>query len=248
MQRQSVIQRGFTLIEMVIAILIVAMITGAALPMVNRLTNVNQKAAAQKIVGNIKYLYDRAVLERVYIRLVFDLDQNIYWSESTKDPFFLTQTPLTVEEGAVVIEEEEEEEEEEQELGDLLSLDMDTAKWQGWADFAEKFRQKKAEFSTYKTELSSRTTLPAGVRIWKVQTSGVEEAVDNGQIFVHFFPNGFMERTAIWVAMEDELEDETLYADEREIYTILTEPLTGRSTIYDTLEEMPEELEDEEAF
>ncbi len=239
---------GVTLLEIIVAVVIVAAVMSAAVPTLNSVSGVHMKTTSQKIAGNIKYLYDRAILERLYIRLVLDLDQHIYWSESTKDPFFLSQKPLTVEEGAIVVEEEEEDEEDENWMrnNNILFDDPGNYKWQGWTEFANKFRKKKAVFSSYKTELSNRTDLPPHVRFYQVDTESVEEPVSNGQIYIHFFPNGYVEKAVIWLVNSSDLEDEELLPEEMEIYSVLISPLTGRSTVYDYKVELAEDMMDEE--
>lgn len=239
---------GFTLIEITVSVFIFAMMVTVAIPTVNSMTNVHLKSSAKRLSGNIKYLYDRAILERIYIRLVIDLDQDAYWSESTKDPFFLSQKPLDVSEGMIVVEEEEEEEELEDDdfFRSTLLNDPSEMKWQGWGEFANKFRKKKAQFNTYKTELTTRTSLPKEATFYRVETQAISEPVTSGQVNIHFFPNGFVERSSIWLTRTDDFEDEELLPEEMSIYTILVKPLTGRSTIYDFGVELPEEQVDEE--
>lgn len=245
--------RAFTLLEVITAIIVVGLMMGVTIPTVNSITNVKQRSAAQQVAGNIKHLYDRAILERIYIRLVIDLEQDAYWSESTKDPVFLALKPLDVDRGGIIIRDEEDEkkqeEEEEKMIGQDSSIlfdDPNNYKWQGWTEFANKFRKKRPQFSTYKTELTNRTALPDGVQFYKVMTEGVAKPVEAGQIFIHFFPNGFVERSALYLVKTSDLEDEELYPEDYEIYTVMVEPLTGRSAIYDTLVDLPQEREDEE--
>ncbi len=247
-RRRPCNKAGFTLIEMIISLLIVAILMGASIPLVNSMANVYQKTAAQKMAGNIKFLYDRAILERIYIRLVIDLDSGQYWAESTKDPFFLSQKPLTVEEGAIVIEEDDDEEEEDQPLFDneILFDDPENYKWQGWSDFANKFKKKKAAFSTYQTDLSKRTSLPKEVKFFGVHTESVDEAVTTGKVNIHLFPNGNCERAVIWLVKTSDLEDIDLTPMDYEIYSIMVQSLTGRSSITDSQVDLPEEQLDEE--
>lgn len=247
-------QRGFTLIEIMISVFIFAMMVSIAVPTINNLTDAKMKSAAQKLSGNLKYLYDRAILERIYIRLIIDLDTDTYWTESTKDPFFLQQKPQSVEEGAVVIEDEEDEEEDELARNFEESAFFDTEigseemKWGGWAAFAEKYKKRKAVFGTYRTELAKKTQLPSQIQFYQIDTPAVEEPVKAGQIYIHFFPNGFVEKSSIWLAKKSELEDEDLGPEDYDIYSILVKPLTGRSVIYDYGVPLPEDLLDEEEW
>lgn len=241
--------RGFTLFEIIVSVVVIAILMATVVPMVSALTGTYQRTASLKLAGNIKYLYDRAILERLYIRLVFDLDNNTYWSESTRDPFFLSLKPLDVEDGAVVIKEDEEEEEEFDPFGqDVLFDDPENYKWQGWTDFANKFRKKKAAFSTYRTELTTKTEIPEQVKLYRVDTQAVEEPIYSGQIYIHFFPNGYVEKAVIWLADASDYEDEEIPAEEIEVFSVVVEPLTGRSLILDERLELPEDMEDEESW
>jgi len=233
-----------------ISTFIFAMMIGVAVPTVNSLTNVHLKSSAQKLNGNLKYLFDRSILDRIYIRLVIDLDSGTYWSESTKDPFFLQQKPQSDEQGMVIIEDEEDEEEDQLsknfEESAFFNEGSEEMKWGGWADFSAKFKKKKAVFSTYKTELSTKTELPQEVVFYRIETQAIAEPVTAGKVFIHFFPNGYVEKSAIWLARADEIEDEELLPEDLEVYSIILEPLTGRSVIYDYGVELPEDLEDVE--
>jgi len=237
--------RGFTLLETVVAVLIMSIATSIAIPLVNNLTGVHLKTASQKMAGNVKYLFDRAILEGLYIRLVIDFSQNVYWSESTKDRFFLSQKPLDVKDGLVVVEEEDDEKDPFEDH-DILFDNPENYKWQGWGDFADKFRKKKAQFGTYATELSSRTELPKGVAFFRVETESISGSASDGQVYIHFFPNGYVEKSAIHLANASDLENPDLLPEEIESYTVEINPLNGRSVIYNFFKELVEDSEDVE--
>ena len=241
--------RGFTLLELLVTVAIVAIVTGTTIPMISSATNVNTKSSAQELSGHIKYLFDRAILERLYIRLVIDFEQRAYWAESTKDPVFLSQKPMTVEEGAVVIEKEEERDKDKQLFEDkVLSDDPTNYKWQGWGDFADKFRKKKPAFTTYATDLSKRALLSRDVKFYSVASANYDKTVTTGQVWIHFFPNGYVERAAIALVPASDLEDPELMPQDMNIYSVVTDPLTGRGTISEGLVELKEDPDDEQPF
>ncbi len=263
MVRKGTNRRGFTLIEMVVAVFIVAMIFAISIPTINNMTRVHMRTAANKLAGNLKYLYDRAVLEKVYIRLVFDLDEGVYYPESTPDRFFLRKDPLDVEEGiAVTPEEELEEEEEEDSIFDRLFSDNllginpepdeedeefgPSTNWSGWNDFAKRFKKKKAEFGGYQSELSKKEKLPEGVAIYRMYTPGLKEPVEHGKVYMHFFPHGYVEQAVIYLVEEDDLEAES--EDDMGIWSLVVHPLTGLATIYNEKVEIPEPVMDEEEW
>lgn len=249
MKRAAKRSRGFTLLELLVATAIMAIVTATVVPMISSITNVNTKAAAQELSGHIKYLFDRAILDRLYIRLVIDLETRSYWAESTKDPVFLSQKPLTVEEGAVVIEKEEDSDKNKQLFEDkVLFEDPANYKWQGWGEFADKFRKKKPAFATYATDLSKKARLPSDVRVYSVQSANYDKPVTSGQVWIHFFPNGYVERAAVALVPSADFDDPDLSPAEMNIYSVVTDPLTGRALIREGLVELKEDPDDEQPF
>lgn len=232
--------------EMIAVIFIIAVLVSVSVPALNSVTNVHLKNATYLFAGNVKYLYDQAILERQYVRLVIDVDKGVYWAEMTKDPVYLTRKPLDVESGAVVIEEEEDEEEIERLKQMVLFQPEEDYQWGGWAEFAEKFAKRKPTFSQYVTDLSRQTRLPESVAIYKVQTESVSEDVTKGQVFIHIFPNGYVEKSSVQFVRKSHLEDFDRFPSEYDIFTVQVEPLTGRATIFNEAVEMPEDRFDEE--
>ena len=258
---------GFTLLEMIIAVTILALVFSISVPALNSITRVELRAAADKLAGNVKYLYDRAVLEKIYVRLVFDLDTGTYYPESTADRFYLKKDPLEVENGAVVNSEGTEgtdgteEEDTEPDIFDrLFGDDMTSAQsqststegdqiqnktWAGWSDYAAKFKRKKAHFGGYETELSKRENLPEGTAFYKMQTRGLKEPATVGKVYMHIFPTGYVEEAVIYLVDKDDLE---LPEDEMKIWTLKVDPLTGIVRVYDEKIDLPERIYDEDSF
>ena len=66
-------QRGLTLIEISIAIIIVAMLFSAAVMGIGSLTGAKAKGSAGELAGLIRSLYDSAALRGRTCRLVFEI-------------------------------------------------------------------------------------------------------------------------------------------------------------------------------
>ena len=49
------------------------------------------KKTSNKLASTIRYLYNKAAMEKLYIRLVLDLEEQSYWVEATSDPFVITR-------------------------------------------------------------------------------------------------------------------------------------------------------------
>jgi prepilin-type N-terminal cleavage/methylation domain-containing protein len=77
--------RGFTLLELSIVLLILAIAAGFVIP---RLRNTNSTAltsAAARLATTARYLYEEAALRRRPMRLNLDLDKHAYWVTVLKD-------------------------------------------------------------------------------------------------------------------------------------------------------------------
>ncbi|UWZ78519.1 pilus assembly FimT family protein [Geoalkalibacter halelectricus] len=68
--------RGFTLIELGIVVLILALMSVMTVPLLGRVGDADLKSAGRKLAGTVKYLYNEAALQGLTHRLTFDLDAN----------------------------------------------------------------------------------------------------------------------------------------------------------------------------
>ncbi|SDM67349.1 general secretion pathway protein H [Geoalkalibacter ferrihydriticus] len=66
--------RGFTLIELGIVVLILALMSVLTVPLLGRVGDAELKSAGRKIAGTVKYLYNEAALQGLTHRMTFDLD------------------------------------------------------------------------------------------------------------------------------------------------------------------------------
>jgi Tfp pilus assembly protein FimT len=72
-------QKGFTLVEGVIAVFILIIVTALAIPSFQRYaTNGNLRAAAREIVSDFSRLKQRAISENIKFSIQFDVAQNNY--------------------------------------------------------------------------------------------------------------------------------------------------------------------------
>ena len=69
---------GFTLIELAVALFIAGILLTLTLPNLPDITGYRLKSASRRIANNIKYLRDRAVVEKKYLRLTFQVDKGSY--------------------------------------------------------------------------------------------------------------------------------------------------------------------------
>jgi prepilin-type N-terminal cleavage/methylation domain-containing protein len=70
--------RGFTLLELAIVIFIMALMFTLVLPYTGGYRKAKLKSEARRLAGRASYLYDEASAQKVFLRLVFDLDHQVY--------------------------------------------------------------------------------------------------------------------------------------------------------------------------
>lgn len=101
--RNSPSEVGLTLIELMVAMAIIATIFVVSASGLRQLTSADLKNSASQMASMLRYLSNKAVTEHVYLRVVYDLDAQSYWVEESREKFL------------IVKEEKEKEEKEEKE-------------------------------------------------------------------------------------------------------------------------------------
>lgn len=71
-------QRGFTLIELTIVVLILALVSGLLFPLIGNWGQDDLLASARRLSGTVRYLYNEAALTRKEHRLIFNLNDGSY--------------------------------------------------------------------------------------------------------------------------------------------------------------------------
>jgi prepilin-type N-terminal cleavage/methylation domain-containing protein len=81
--------RGFTLIEIMVTIAIIALITALAVPGLNYAFRTDTEAFARQLSSVFRESRDRALLRRVLVRVNFDLTKQAYWVEEAPAAYLL---------------------------------------------------------------------------------------------------------------------------------------------------------------
>lgn len=178
---------GFTLLELLIALVLAGLLMGLAIGQVGKLRQREMKHAASRLGSTIRYLYNKAISDGVTFRLVLDMEEQKYWVESTTEAFALKREE---EEGPRTEEGEEEEKEEESGVPEII-------------------KPKEAVFSPQESYLLKPVSLPKGVYFKDVYAEHQIERLDTGKAFIHFFSRGYAEQSVINLR---DVDDEVHYS------------------------------------
>jgi prepilin-type N-terminal cleavage/methylation domain-containing protein len=78
LERRRASEPGFTLLELAIVIFIMALMFTLVVPYTGGYRKARLKSEARRLAGRASYLYDEASAQKVFLRLVFDLDHQVY--------------------------------------------------------------------------------------------------------------------------------------------------------------------------
>jgi general secretion pathway protein H len=216
--------RGLTLIEITVALAIIAVLFAAVVLGVGALTGTRAKQASAELGGTIRALYDTAALSGKTCRLVFELpetkddDGAVTWraecarsgitvSGKRDDELRLARARQT---GRNAVDDQ----------ARFRRLDRDEAPTVQELQAREKSRvEEAAKFSEFSTEDIATHTLPANVRL-EVWTQKQRAPVKNGLAYLYFFPQGYTERAQVWVRQGSNT------------WTLTIAPLTGKTVIH----------------
>lgn len=178
MRRRS--ETGFTLIELMVVMAVMAVITAAVVVGIGNIRGANVQTEAGQLGVAVRYLYNLSVLNGRNYRLVLDLESGSWWGEAqeSRDPCKAFLLPGEGQEDAKEVDEDDE----------------DAA-------------PKASNFAAAKSKLLKKKKLPKGIVIRSVMTSHQGDPTTTGQAHINFFPNGTVERAFVVLSVADDEED-----------------------------------------
>jgi general secretion pathway protein H len=227
---------GFTLIEIMIVLAIVALVGSLGVGALRQLGRSDLRADATHLSGAMRFLFDRASTTGKTHRLVLDLEGGRYWAEVTDDKFFVPRDVETPEETRRREADEAKEDEQKKAAEDRASktaaadmygsssstgLPLNSSYDPAKLDVGE-FKPKRARFAAFQEVALKPVKLKKHVVIRSVYTPRSTDPVTSGRAYIYFFPLGQTE--AAIVSLSD--------PDGDSIFSLVAHPITGRVRIY----------------
>lgn len=169
-------ESGLTLIEILVSLTIVGVAVGVAAMGLRSAFDVNLKKSASRLSSTLRYLSNKAVIDQVYLRMVYDLDAGSYRVEQANDPFVISpekEKAEITEEGGT------------QEVGEKKVKEK------------QKEGEKASAFAQAESSLLKPTKLPSGVAFKDVSVSYLSQKAVGGAASTYFFPDGYATPTII---------------------------------------------------
>jgi general secretion pathway protein H len=217
--------RGFTLIEVMIAMALVALMVIASTLGLRSLAKSDLRSTATRMAGAIRYLFDRASTTGRVHRLVLDFDAGKYWAEVTDDAFILESGKETEEsrkKEAELIAKEEEAKREAEEKEAFFGSSQIPSRY-----LPKPFVPKRAKFNAFRGMVVKPVTLKASVVLADIYTPRLLKPLAEGKGYLYFFPMGMTEAAVIHLSDKNH---ETFYS-------LVVHPLTGRVSVKNSLVE-----------
>ena len=171
-------EHGMTLIEVLIALLIISVVIGGVAVSAGGVFSSRMGQTSGKLMAMVRYTYDRAVMTGKPYQLVVDIDEGKAW-----------------------IEEMEKEKSCETRLRELDDLEKGRS-----GRTTDEESDEALEKGTKKEDMILRTIkLPEGIHFEAVRAQHHSERVTEGQARILFFPDGTAERAFIWLAREENI-------------------------------------------
>lgn len=212
-------RRGLTLIEVVIAVALIALLSGSLLFGKNMLVGSRMKAAATLIVSSVRFGLTRANATGRPTRLVIDFEKKQLSIEEASGSLMLREKGKDQAGGAAPASSAE------------AKARAETEKILDGPKAARPQFSPLSGVTGAVEELAAGRPLGDGVEIVQVRTEHDEEPLREGRAYIYFWPGGTTERAIVQLKKA---------GDKEAALTVTLSPLTGRAKIEKGAVDFPE--------
>lgn len=171
---------GMTLIELLVAMAVVGIMLAVVVGGVRDFMDAEMKSEANKLASTIRYLYNKAVTDRLYLRIVYDFESQTYHVESTAETFAVAPENLYA----------------------PAKKDQERSDAEAKEDAA--LRSTGASFGAVDDFLLKPVNLGTNIYFKDIETTYLPTKIQGGKAYTYFFPNGFATPTMIHLTDEDD--------------------------------------------
>jgi prepilin-type N-terminal cleavage/methylation domain-containing protein len=175
-QRQHFSHSGFTLIELMVVVALIALISVMALPSISSYFQVSLNSATREVAGTVREAYNATLVTGKMHRIAYDLKSGEYWVEVGN-----------ANTDSAVLETKESKE---------------RAERRKRLHFGDQKQENTSGFAMDSTVTKKKKSLPRGVSFEDVvseQTREPQTAETAAVAYTHIFPNGLTEQTIIHI-------------------------------------------------
>lgn len=167
-----------TLIEIMVALTLMAMVFAGSLYLTGSIGNSRLQSEAMHLAGAIRFVHGRAAVNGTRYRLMLDLETNSFRAECTPDA---NPVSLSLE-------------------GQEAERRRRGIRYRNEDPEADPFgRGERVAFDDCSDPLLSERTLQGDVQIDRVLTVLTRDPQRDGSAEIGFYPDGFVDRTMIWL-------------------------------------------------
>lgn len=177
---------GFSLLELMVVVLLMAGLISIAVPSIRALTGVEIKSKITELAGMSQEVYDRAQLLGLTHRIAYNLDEGTFWTEAKNDKPGSHLPELGYEE--------------------IYRARLEGAKS---ADATEGDRFTP-QFKKVEGQLGAEQTLGKKTKFHGVWTEDMSEVARSGLAFIYFFPGGYTQSAFVSISPVGE-EEHAMY-------------------------------------
>lgn len=233
MKRSRPASAGFTLMEIIVAMVLLTALVAIATPFVSNALGAQVKSKARQLAGTMRYLYDEAGVKSTNFRLVLNLDRHSYKVEqcdASPEDFFggalLFKNAQDREKGLELLAERQRQLEDYASAGSAPPEPDPTQRCKPSQD------ERLAEVTFEEPVTLLGVWTPQYAQVMRGNPDGPSEnPEDDLLVDIYFLKGGYAERAYVYLSDGGE-----------EIYTLELEPLTGRVSLYDGEKEVPREF------